>query len=62
MTTWLRVPDAAEYATVSEWTIRQAVTRGELLAYPVGKRGYRLTADDVDAWMKSRSFEPGQSA
>ncbi|MCV7059949.1 excisionase family DNA-binding protein [Mycolicibacterium vaccae] len=51
---------AAKYATVSLRTIRQAVQDGDLAAYPVGKVGrhYRLTADDIDAWMKSRSWEP----
>lgn len=39
--------------------IRAAVKAGDLPAYPVGKgREYRLTADDVDEWMKSRSYEP----
>jgi excisionase family DNA binding protein len=60
MTTWLTAKAAAQHATVSEWTIRQAVKDGELPAYPVGKtgRGYRLTAEDVDGWLKSRSYEP----
>jgi excisionase family DNA binding protein len=60
MTTWLRVAAAAEYAQVSEWSIRQAVKDGDLPAYPVGKGGkyYRVTAEEVDSWLKSRSFEP----
>lgn len=60
MTTWLTAAGGAKHATVSEWTIRQAVKDGELPAYPVGKggRSYRVTAEDIDAWLKSRSFEP----
>lgn len=60
MTAWLTASAAAEYATVSLTTIREAVRSGDLIAYPVGKSGreYRLTADDIDAWMKSRTWEP----
>lgn len=59
MTLWLTVDDAAEYVKVSDRTIRNAVKSGDLAAYPVGTgREYRLTADDVDAWMKARSWEP----
>lgn len=59
MTTWLTAKSAAEYAAVSVWTIRQAVTSGDLPAYALRTgRGYRLTAADVDAWMMARSYEP----
>lgn len=61
MTTWLTAKGAAEYATVSLWTIRQAVKDGDLQSYAVGKGGlrYRLKAEDVDAWMESNPHEPG---
>lgn len=61
MTTWLTTKDAAKYATVSEWTIRQAVKDGELEAFAVGKggRSYRLRAEDIDRWMQSTPHEPG---
>jgi excisionase family DNA binding protein len=60
VTTWLTVAAAAEYASVSEWTIREAVKLGDLCAYSIGKggRSYRVTAEDVDSWLKSRSWEP----
>jgi excisionase family DNA binding protein len=60
MKTWLTVAKAAEYAQISEWTIREAVKSGDLEAYAVGVggRSYRVTAEDVDKWMMSRSFEP----
>ena len=59
-TKWLTVPMAAEYSTVSTDTIRAAVKAGDLQAYAIGKgrREYRLTAEDVDIWMRSRSYEP----
>lgn len=60
MTVWLTAPEGAKYAKVSEWTIRQAVKDGDLPAYPVGKTGraYRLDAEEIDKWMKSRAYEP----
>lgn len=64
MTTWLTVKEAAKYARVSEWLIRQAVKDGELEAFAVGKggRSYRLKAEDVDAWLESTPHEPGKTA
>jgi excisionase family DNA binding protein len=61
---WHTAETAAQHATVSEWTIRQAVKDGELPAYPVGKtgRGYRLIESEVDDWMRSRSYEPGRAS
>ncbi|MBI3213160.1 MAG: excisionase family DNA-binding protein [Mycobacterium sp.] len=58
-TPWRTAKEAAEHARVSLWTIRQAVTDGDLPAYAVRTgRGYRLSIDEVDAWMRSRSWEP----
>ena len=60
MTGWLTAVEAAKHARVSAWTIREAVKAGELPASAVGKSGrqYRLTAEDVDSWMLSRSYVP----
>lgn len=59
MTVWLTVEDAVKYVKVGEKHIRAAVRAGDLPAYPVGTgREYRLTAEDIDSWMKSRSYEP----
>lgn len=57
---WLTAVEAAEHAKVSSATIRDAVKRGELPAYAVGRSGrqYRLRAQDVDEWMMSRAYEP----
>lgn len=63
MTTWLKCADAAIYATVSDDILRAAVKSGDLPAYAVGKgKEFRLTAEDVDEWMRSRSYEPPRSA
>lgn len=64
MTVWLTVAAAAEYSTVSEWSIRKAVKDGELPAYAIGKggRSYRVTAEDVDEWLRSKSWEPAGGA
>lgn len=61
MTTWLTAAEAAAYAKVSAWTIRQAVKSGELEAFAVGKggRSYRLRAEDIDTWMQATPHEPG---
>lgn len=60
MTTWLTAQGAADYATVSLWTIREAVKQGELPSYAVGKggRSYRLKAEDIDRWFESNPHEP----
>jgi hypothetical protein len=43
--------------TPDELIIRAAVKSGELPAYPIGKgREYQLTAEDIDNWMRSRSW------
>jgi len=60
MSTWLTATEGAKYARVHVCTIRQAVMDGDLPAYPVGKSGraYRVTAEEIDKWLKSRSYEP----
>lgn len=59
MTVWETPGEAADRTRQSADLIRAAVKAGDLAAYAVGKgRDYRLDADEVDAWMKSRSWEP----
>jgi excisionase family DNA binding protein len=59
MTQWFTVAEAADYVRVSADLIRTAVRLGDLPAYSIGKgREYRLTAEDIDEWMKSRAYEP----
>lgn len=57
---WLTKSEAAQHCRVSPDAITAAVRDGDLPAYKVGRgnRDYRLTAHEVDAWMKSRSYEP----
>ena len=55
---WERVADSAERLKISEQLVRAAVKAGDLQAYPVGRREYRLDPFEVDAWMKSRAWEP----
>lgn len=57
---WATPKQAADHIQLlSDGLIRQAVKDGDLKAYPVGKgRDYRLDLNDVDEWMKSRSYEP----
>lgn len=56
---WHTAVTGAKYATVSEWSIRQAVKDGELEAHPIGKgRTYRITEQAIDEWLLSRSWEP----
>lgn len=61
MTTWLTKRAAADYATVSPDAIAAAVHKGDLPAYAIGTgKEYRLTAEDVDEWMRSRAWEPAK--
>lgn len=59
MTTWLKLQGAAEYCKSSREIIREAVRRGDLPAYSIGTgRDYRLKAEDIDAWLESKPWEP----
>jgi excisionase family DNA binding protein len=50
---WLRVPEAAAYASLSRDTIYTACERGELRHVRVGgRRAIRLRTDWVDSWLK----------
>jgi excisionase family DNA binding protein len=49
---WLRVADAAERTRLSEWSIYQAISRGELTHRRLGgRRAIRLKPEWVDAWL-----------
>lgn len=60
MARWATKHEAAEYVRMrGPDLIARAVNDGELPAYPIGKgRDYRLDLDEVDEWMKSKSYEP----
>ena len=53
-TPWLKIREAAEYARVSEPTIRRESAGGRRKAYRVGgKKALRFRVEDVDAWLLS---------
>lgn len=59
MTNWATKSEAAEHVRISVDLIAAAVKAGDLPAYPIGKgRDYRLDLDEVDQWMRSKSYEP----
>lgn len=57
---WATPKGAADHVQLqSDHLIKQAVKDGDLPAYPVGKgRDYRVDLNEVDEWMKSKSYEP----
>jgi excisionase family DNA binding protein len=57
---WASPRRAAEHIELkSDALIKQLVRDGELPAYPIGKgREYRVDLNELDALMKSKSYEP----
>ena len=56
---WATKREAADHVRVCSRLIQQAVRDGDLPAYSIGKgRDYRLDLDEVDEWLKSKSWEP----
>lgn len=51
-TVWLEVSEVAEQLRVSEWFVRQEITRNALCATKVG-RVWRLSQADVDRYMQA---------
>lgn len=59
VTHWLTVTEAAEHIRAKDTEmLRGAIKAGELPAYRYGKASIRLKADEVDAWLEARPFEP----
>ena len=48
---WLRIPEAAEYAGVTHFFMRDLVRRRVIIPVIVGKR-YVIDARDLDAYME----------
>lgn len=48
---WLKVSEVAQVLRVSKMTVYRLITSGELRSARVG-RSYRLTEDDVNAYLK----------
>jgi len=48
------VQEVAQQMKVSERTVRNWIEREGLPAFPIGKRGYRISKSDLDAWVEAR--------
>lgn len=48
------VQEVAQNLKVSERTVRNWIDRGELPAFPIGKRGYRISKADLQAFIDER--------
>ncbi len=46
--------DVAQYLRVNERTVRSWIESKELVAFPVGKRGYRISRDDLHTFIENR--------
>jgi excisionase family DNA binding protein len=58
-TPWMRVSQAAQYASVSADTIYTACERGELRHVRIGgRRSIRLRAEWIDAWLEKDVCDP----
>ena len=50
----LTVEEVAERMRVNEKTVRNWIALGELLAFPIGKRGYRISETDLHNFVEAR--------
>ena len=50
----LTVEEVAERMRVNEKTVRNWITSGELSAFPIGKRGYRISETDLHNFVEIR--------
>ncbi len=48
------VQEVAQRLRVSERTVRNWIESGELPAFPIGKRGYRISKADLQAFVDER--------
>jgi excisionase family DNA binding protein len=48
------VQEVAQNLKVSERTVRNWIESGELPAFPIGKRGYRISKADLQAFIGER--------
>ncbi len=48
------VQEVAQNLKVSERTVRNWIESGELPAFPIGKRGYRISKADLQAFIDER--------
>jgi excisionase family DNA binding protein len=48
------VQEVAQQFKVAERTVRNWIEKEGLVAFPIGKRGYRIAKSDLDAWVEER--------
>jgi excisionase family DNA binding protein len=51
---WLTIEEVAERMRVNEKTVRNWIASGELPAFPIGKRGYRISETDLRNFVEAR--------
>ncbi len=52
------VQEVAQQFKVAERTVRNWIEKDGLIAFPIGKRGYRIAKSDLDAWVENRKKRP----
>lgn len=63
MTVWMTPAEAAEHVRAKHpRLIRDAVKSGDLPACTYGKSDIRIDRDDLDEWLRSRPYEPQDTA
>jgi len=50
----LTVQEIAQQMKVSERTVRNWIEKDGLVAFPIGKRGYRVARSDLNAFIERR--------
>lgn len=55
------VQEVAQHMKVSERTVRNWIEKEGLPAFPIGKRGYRVTRADLDTWVEARKQQRQQT-
>jgi excisionase family DNA binding protein len=50
----LTIEEVAERMRVNEKTVRNWIASGELPAFPIGKRGYRISETDLRKFVEAR--------
>ena len=54
----MTVQEVAQQYKVSERTVRNWIEKEGLVAFPIGKRGYRIVRSDLLAFVESRKIRP----
>ena len=54
----MTVQEVAQQYKVSERTVRNWIEKEGLVAFPIGKRGYRIVRSDLLAFVEARKIRP----